>query len=71
MSTGTAGEKDGGKQILKALLQYLKKNNLKATEEALKAEAGFDEKEFSNINSTTSVNEAAPDITSILAEYEK
>eukprot|EP00794_Sanderia_malayensis_P017626 gene17626-19380_t len=70
MAAAPGGKKASEKQVLKVLLQYLKKNNLKATEEALKAESGFDDKELTSISSASASNDTIPDITSILPEYE-
>ncbi|XP_065052101.1 transcription initiation factor TFIID subunit 5-like isoform X2 [Rhopilema esculentum] len=64
-----AEAKKDEKQLLKAVLQFLKKTNLKATEDALKSEAGIDEEEYSSVRSLSAV-ENVPDINSLLAEYE-
>jgi len=61
--------KTSEKQMLKAVLQFLKKKNLKVTEDALKSEVGLDEEEYSTPGAI-STTEAVPDINSLLAEYE-
>ena len=43
---------------------------LQAAEEALKTEVGLDDDDYNTVNSS-SASQSVPDITSVLAEYEK
>jgi len=57
---------DTEKQSLLAVLQFLKKKNLKGAEEALRKEAGLD----SVSSEISSGNDAEPDLSNVLSEYE-
>lgn len=62
----TASSLDDEKQSLLAVLQFLKKKNLKGAEEALRKETGLD----SVSTETHATTENEPDLSNVLSEYE-
>jgi len=65
-ATATLNNENEKKSLL-AVLQFLKKNNLKQAEEVLRREAGFD---TVTVDAVPGSSENEPDLSNVLSEYE-